>query len=914
MTSVLGSLRAQGRRAVAMVLSVAAAVAAFLVLTASAESTALQLTHTVDANFRSSYDLLVRPAGSRTELERDRGVVRPNYLSGIFGGITRSQLKSVEGLPGVEVAAPIAMVGTILQSVMLPVDLTDEAGQRGRALLRYSTRYVSQRGQTATPGQLGYVYVTPGTLKYRSPMDRPPYGDSEVTGDKTVVVCPEPDGTVGATTPFDVSARWSASCWSRTGGLGGEGWSLPGVTGLVKGHVGAILTWSFPVTLAAIDPDAEAALTGIDDAVVEGRFLHEGEQEVDDPSEFTSRVPIIVAKDALVDEQVEVSVDVLPRAVADQLAEGVDLASARRLVQRAEGRPVQPIRIDAGAAYEAWRQAARFGSIRSVESFWTPSPVSYTVGSNGHLEPQPQQNDPSVWASASNASGFVLVPSDAADTAYRSEAQHRVDPSAELRPRVDAVGTFDTATMPGFSDLSEVPLETYQPPTAEPGDAATRDLLGGQELLPNLNPAGYLQAPPLALTTLGAVDVFSDRGAFPGVDHAAPISVIRVRVAGVTGTDDASRERIQLVANQIRDRTGLDVDVTIGSSPAPETVDLPASAAGTPALSILEHWTKKGVAFALVDKIDRKSLILFLLILVASALTVVNAASASVRARRTEFGVLSCLGWRPGRIYRSVCLELAALGALAGIFGALAALPLSLVVGTPMPWTRAVLAVPTAVIITVLAGLLPAWRASRAEPAQAVRPSVRPARRASRLHGITSLSLAGVRRTPTRTITGAVALALGVCAMGVLIGILLGFHGAAVGTLLGDAIAVQVRTPDIVAACVLAALAFIALADILYLDLHEQAPRYASLKASGWRDGHLARLVVTQAGLIAGLGGALGSAAALGILQALGALTTETLLLAAAMGVAGIALSALVALAPALALTRLHPAEFLTQE
>jgi ABC-type lipoprotein release transport system permease subunit len=897
-----------------MLVSVAAAVAAFLVLTASAESASLQLTDTVDANFRSSYDLLVRPAGSRTPLERDRGLVRPNYLSGIFGGISRRELEEVRGVHGVEIAAPIAMVGTVLQSVRLPIDLTDQAGGGGRTLLRYSTRLVSQRGLTVTRGQQGYVYVTPGVLKYRSPMDGPPYGDSEVTGKGRAMVCPEPTTTSGAATPFDLKARWSAWCWSRRGGLGGEGWSMPGISGLTEGRFGAVLTWSFPVTLAAVDPDAEAELTGIDEAMVEGRFLEEGEQEVKDTADYATKVPMIVAQDALVDEKAEVSVDALPQSVADRLAHGVDLGSSRRLIQNAEGETVQHLSINANTAYQAWRQAARFGTISSVESFWTPSPVTYTERGDGHLEPQAQQNDSSVWASQTSDSGFVPVPPDAADTAYRAETQHQADPAAPLRPTIDAVGTFDTAKMPGFSTLSEVPLETYQPPTAEPGSPDTERALGGQELLPNLNPAGYLQAPPLALTTLDAVDVFSDRGAFPGVDPSAPISAIRIRVAGVTGTDDASRERIQLVANQIRDRTGLDVDVTIGSSPAPETIDLPVSAAGTPALSIQERWTKKGVAFALVDKLDHKSLMLFLLILVASALTVVNAAGASVRARRIEFGVLACLGWRPGKIYRTVCLELAVLAGIAGTLGALAALPLSMLVDAPMPWARALLAIPTALVITVAAGLLPAWRASRTDPAEAVRPAVRLARRASRLHGITSLSVAAVRRTPARTATGALALALGVCALGVLIGILLGFHGAAVGTLLGDAIAVQVRTPDIVAAGVLAILAFIALADILYLDVHEQAPRYASLKAAGWRDSHLARLVVTQAGLIAVLGGALGSAAALGILHLLGALTTQTVLLAIGISIAGVVLSAVIALAPAATLARLHPADFLAQE
>lgn len=150
----LERLRRQRRRALAMLVSVGAAVSAFLALTASAEQAALQLTETVDANYRSSYDLLVRPAATRTPFERTDGLGRPNHLSGIFGGISQQQLETVKRVAGVQVAAPIAMIGTVMESVTIPVDLTHLVAGKGRVALRYSTTFVSQRGLTRTPGQL----------------------------------------------------------------------------------------------------------------------------------------------------------------------------------------------------------------------------------------------------------------------------------------------------------------------------------------------------------------------------------------------------------------------------------------------------------------------------------------------------------------------------------------------------------------------------------------------------------------------------------------------------------------------------------------------------------------------------------------------------------------------------------------
>jgi putative ABC transport system permease protein len=49
-----------------------------------------------------------------------------------------------------------------------------------------------------------------------------------------------------------------------------------------------------------------------------------------------------------------------------------------------------------------------------------------------------------------------------------------------------------------------------------------------------------------------------------------------VRVAGVTGPNPLSLERIRELAEQIAVRTHLDVDIVAGSSPVPVTIDLPA--------------------------------------------------------------------------------------------------------------------------------------------------------------------------------------------------------------------------------------------------------------------------------------------------------------------------------------------------
>ncbi len=201
--------------------------------------------------------------------------------------------------------------------------------------------------------------------------------------------------------------------------------------------------------------------------------------------------------------------------------------------------------------------------------------------------------------------------------------------------------------------------------------------------------------------------------------------MIRVRAAGVTGPGALSRERINAVAQQIAQRTGLDVDVVAGSSPSPVTIDLPAGRFGPPPLTLSENWVKKGVAVAILNAVDKTSVVLFTLILVVCVLFVGNAATAAVRGRRRELGVLAAVGWRRSRLFATALGELAGMGLAAGLLAAAIAVPLSAGLGLRASPGRALLAVPVAMAVAVVpAGLSQAWLAARADPVSSVRPPV----------------------------------------------------------------------------------------------------------------------------------------------------------------------------------------------
>lgn len=135
--AIIRQLRHQWGRAIGLVMVIAFATGSFVVLTASSATARLQVVGTVNANYQGAYDILVRPRASRTSIETERGLVRPNFLSGQTSGISEAQWKSVQSIQNVEVAAPIAMVGYVLRRASTTVDVTSAQRAGARAVHRH---------------------------------------------------------------------------------------------------------------------------------------------------------------------------------------------------------------------------------------------------------------------------------------------------------------------------------------------------------------------------------------------------------------------------------------------------------------------------------------------------------------------------------------------------------------------------------------------------------------------------------------------------------------------------------------------------------------------------------------------------------------------------------------------------------
>src|ERR671924_878307 len=922
----MSELRFRGGRSLALAAGIVVAAVTFTLLTAQTRASALHVRGTIAGSYRTAYDILVRPHGTRSALERRRGLVRANYLSGIVGGINFAQYRTVQRIRGVTGAAPIANLGFAFPSRRLRVPINRLLTPAPFHLYRIRTRWVANGGLSRYPDATLYVYYT---RRDRFVLRGPNGVLGEVgPGRQFTQSCagflPATEGQTNG--PFDPQFRAYLECFSarsRRNSLSAPGEPLP------RGFVGSETEAHFPLAVAAIDPAAEAKLVHLDRALVAGRYL----RPTDRLPLVHRFLPVLASTHSFVDEKLAIEVERLrvppatdvPRALASGACvlprtpcpervpapRGATYRNAREFLAHLQGRTIDRRTVPIGRIYQNLLRS-RHGDVPAGQigsNYWTASQVRYHVLGRDRLEPVPVRNGALVWA------GYMQPPRDNQDVQFR-RLHVRV---AKTDAGLQVVGRFDPSRLPEFSPLSRVPLETYFPPELTPANAAARRALHGRRSRPNQNLADYVAQPPLVLAPLSQVNrFFLDPDFFAYVSprvRRAPISVIRVRVKGVNGPDALSRARVRVVAQKIHDRTRLEVDITAGSSPHPLLISLPKGRFGRPPLLLREQWSKKGVSVVFLRAVDRKSLGLFALVLVVCCFFLANGAFAAARARRPEVGILRTIGWSQGAIFRALIGELAVIGLAAGAVGTgiAAALVAAFSLNLPLVHTLAVL--PLSVALACVAGVVPTWRAARISPLEAVRPRVAGGVPTRRVRRTFRFALVNLRRLPGRTLVSAAGLVIGIAALTLLLGIQRAFQGTLVGTLLGSAIALQVRGVDLTAAALTIVLAAVSVADVLYLNLRERASELVTLRTTGWSDRHLARLVALEAlalGLVGSLAGAL-----LGIV--LGALFLEvpigSLALAAALAAAGGTATAFCAsLLPLSQIRRLTPPSVLAAE
>ncbi|WP_147457418.1 ABC transporter permease [Micromonospora sp. CV4] len=942
---VWSQLRHTPGRSLAVFAAVLVATTGFTVLTGVASTSRLVARGSIDGQFRPSYDILVHPSVP------DAGLLPQHRPTAAYGGVTMDQWRRIERIPGVEVAAPLAILGLADIRPDLRVDVTDQIDRTAdRQIIEIAPRISADRGLSTLAAAPTYVYVSRRPLLPLSRINGEQrlfvYTDNTRVDQATSAAeCPgtggggvlevQPDGrrlqvcstAVGSFLPGSRRTRVSVlesyqllpDGTFRLASVDTSGRPVSAIPTTVRLEIR--LPAVVPMLVAGIDPAAEARLSGLDRAVRQGRYLT-GSDTTGPATRTTSMspfaptgptgptLPVLAATDLAVDEQMDLAVSRLAGQTATRVP-GATTEALWPLLRDSAKAPPRTAAHDLGQLYRARLDTALAENIplSGVQTLLRPAPPAYTPQADGIGRILPRTGEPGstdqavddVWRDAWLSTGGVGTGEPINLNAQDEEWS------------VTAVGSFAPDALPVAGGPAQQALDLYRQAPPVGADPRTRRLLADRPLLPGDDPLGYPSRPPHLLTTLTAArDLYGSVGS-PAVD--TPLSSVRVRVADIDRFDGVARERVRLVADEIVQQTGLSVEIVLGGSTVRSPVLLPANHLGRPDLSLGEARTRKGVAAEIVTAVDRKNIMLLGLLLVVCALLVGNSVSTAVRARRRELAILACVGWPGWRLSLLVLSETTMLGLAAGLLGAVLSGPLGHLAGVRVSGAVVLLCIPIAVLLTAVAGALPAIRAARTRSAEALQAAPAPARRSAPRRTVAGLAAANLVRAPARTLAGAVSLAAGVGAVTLIAAALWAFRDGMVGSLLGQAVSVQVRGVDLVAVGGVLLFGVLSVADVLYLNVRERAAEFATLRAVGWPDSVLNRLLIYEALGVGVLGCVLGNVAGLGSVALLvGHLDGRSAVLALAVTAGALLLTVLAALVPAILIRRLPTAALLSEQ
>lgn len=886
-------------RRAAVIAVVALVGASVVVIGGLGGETLARVNREVDVDWRPAYDLLVLPREANVSLELNgTRATEANFMGALDGGISLEQWRAVQGVRGVEVAAPVATLGYFRRD--LPVyDFAD---------LRPGFYQVAREVRWDN----GFEVRLQNRAFVRTPMER----DEDVldrcgnTEQETLQL--HDDQALSGADDYRRMRRDIAVSGFYADSL--------------RYHLEEDAAWDClaldpggAFAVYGVDPEEEAKLTGIDD-LVRGTYLDNVFGL--DTSSVASSSCSGVGKNARCEPAYQIPLLVnsrgWTRTIFDIRFHRYDLPvmppgelsrragpCPRRLIQPlGEGTfcfPPNLRALFAGGADDV-AVAARLpindskfgGTMQLAGGEWkrtrgfqpSLSGADYSARATSVRYEVLDEHPSGPWIGAVRA-----IPSGS----YGPEPTFR----RQLAPRRDPVlsysvlGTFDGSKIAErFSGRGNwLPEDTYRPPRAVLRFDVEGRSVDPVELRPTANPLGYLLEPPRALTTLTAARALLG---------PRPISAIRVRVEGVAEPGEAAWTRIENVARAIAEATGLDPVVTLGASPARVLVNVPgisaaeqpsgkqawrlpnfrtyvraggpATAPAAPARTVdgvgwvEEPWLTEGAAISYLRAGTAQHLWLVVILLAAAFVYLVAAFISLSLADVHDTAIRRAVGWPRRLVFFRDVRRAAGLGLAGGTLGVVAGVAGAAAFGLPVDAMVAVLALPIAVAVCCAAALVPAWRAGTSPLAHLLSGGeVALGKTTSRRLGapaqrVLQVALVEVLRMRARA---ALAVAAGVIATGsllLLLAVRAEFGGSLQVTVLGQAILLETGPLQVAATMVASFLAVALLGEILWQSVIDRRTEIGVLRALGWARSQVARLMVWQGVMLGGFCALLGVA------------------------------------------------------
>jgi ABC-type antimicrobial peptide transport system permease subunit len=390
------------------------------------------------------------------------------------------------------------------------------------------------------------------------------------------------------------------------------------------------------------------------------------------------------------------------------------------------------------------------------------------------------------------------------------------------------VGIYSLSDLPG-STINQVPQELYSAPLALLREDAQRNVPDREvTIIPTNNPLGYLSQPPVVLTTLPAAKFLAQRDDY--------ISAVRIRVAGVETAGEASQRKIERVAREIEERTGLQVDITLGSSPQPMLVDVQGSENVEALGKVEELWVRQLVGITLQRDFTRFDTLLFAAMFFSFGIFMYTSAALNLVGRQGEIGVLKTVGWKDKHILGYLLSEALLLAFITGCIAFAATLGITALLGHPIALDRAGLVFPLMLGLFVLGTALPFAQAARRSPLSLLGlGELREGKGQTSNFNMRSLPGRNISKQRARFATATLGLIPAFLALILFFFITLIMAGELSGSLLGQHIQVLIQPYHYVLMALILLVGQLILMNISGINIKKRQNEIGVLQTAGWK-------------------------------------------------------------------------------
>jgi hypothetical protein len=775
--------------------------------------------NSLQKKWTASYDIVVRPQGTKSMTEQDN-LFDPNYLSGISGGISLEDYQKIKSLKDVDIAAPISMIGfTGYEVIYKNLDIKEPG------IYRVTNTNTDHNGISNSKKVTEY-YFSRGIHE-------------------------EPD--IEIVDKYGIIGFSSLSNYTK-------------------------------VLLAAIDPVEEARLVGLDQAMLplNGKKTYFSENDIvssmdlnGPPLNLTAKettFPVILSNRSFINQTVSYKIEKLNIPFEDSSAIEKSLAEIEKKGGEKHLKSLTPLDTKTYTYNSDESHQLLLGNLLGIDPD-TGERISkdenLSVGfrsilgeKTGPLTYQSVKSPfPERWNNA-----FQVVPYEGEsviiETATYREPQVK-ERSLQNNPRLNPnfIGFYDPGKLNILKDPeNELPMETYKVPTA----TLVLNTEGQPENPPkSINPTsniyGFMQQSPTMLTTIEAAkQIMGDK----------PISAIRIKVKNVKTLGNESQAKLESVAEEIERLTGLETDITLGSSPQPLLLNIPKVGSHESIGWIEQPWIKIGASINIFKETSLGYSGIIICNILVAIIYVFSTSFVSFLSRKQEFAILLAVGWKPRQLKNILLVESLLIGALVTIVTLLVQFGFSLSSVNTLTLLEGLLLAFFVMLIYLIGPLVPLRLINKIHPSQVMRAGEISivGKRVLRTKGLLSMVFNTVVGRLLRNLVSILAIALPSSLLILFIFVTFRLNGVLFTSWLGQYVSMEVGTTHYLAVAISLLISILTTSEILWQNISERRNEISLLKALGWKNKHVRSMVLIEGAFIGFLGGVIGGIISLGII------------------------------------------------